>query len=211
MRSAHRGFLPRGGASREPELQSAAVTEKVYALWDQRPVRRAVWAVALAVLAIGLIAFVRSRHHDQATYQGAPATTPHNVFKDAGTQFGKKVPFPSEARSVVKQFVQEAILRENPVAARKLVSAKIRSSVSAADWAAGTLPLPQFPKKYFGGAGYDVLRSRERQVLLDVGLTSTAPETVKGFTMLVELRPVNGRWVVVSAAPRNSTPIPAAN
>jgi len=29
--------------------------------------------------------------------------------------------------------------------------------------------------------------------------------------MLVELRPVNGRWVVVSAAPRNSTPIPAAN
>ena len=89
---------------------------------------------------------------------------------------------------MIKQFVQEAILRENPVAARKLVSTKILSQVSTADWAAGTLPLPLFPKKYFGGAGYDVLRSRERQVLLDVGLTSTAPETVKGFTMLVELR-----------------------
>jgi hypothetical protein len=185
------------------------VTEKVYALWDQRPVRRVVWAVALAVLAIGAIAFVRSRHHDQVSYQGSAA--PQHVFKDPGTQFGKKVPFPAQARSVVRQFVQEAILRKDPEAARKLVGAKILASVSGADWAAGTLPLPQFPPTYFGGAGYHVLRSRERQVLLDVGMASTDPSTVPPYDMLVELRPVNGRWVVVSAGPRNSTPVPAAN
>jgi hypothetical protein len=185
------------------------VTEKVYALWDQRPVRRAVWAVALAVLAVGLIAFMRSRHHDQVTYQSSGAPQP--VFKDPGVQFGKKVPFPAEARSVVKQFVQDAILRQDPQAARKLVGAKILGTVSAADWAAGTLPLPQFPSKYFGGAGYHVLRSRERDVLLDVGMASKDPGSVPPYDMLVELRPVNGKWVVVSAGPRNSTPIPAAN
>lgn len=187
------------------------MTEKVYALWDQRPVRRAVWAVALAVLAIGLIAFVRSRHHDQVTYQGTPSTAPQHVFKDPGTQFGKKVPFPAAAQSVVKQFVQEAILRQDPEAARKLVSAKILATVSASDWAAGTLPLPQFPKAYFSGAGYHVLRSRQRQVLLDVGLASTDPNKVPPYDMLVELRPVNGHWIVVSAGPRNSTPVPSAN
>ena len=185
------------------------MTEKVYALWDQRPVRRAVWAVAFAVLAIGLIAFVRSRHHDQVTYQASDAPSQH-VFKDPGVQFGKKVPFPPQARSVAKQFVQDAILRKDPEAARKLVSAKILNTVSADEWAAGTMPLPQFPPQYFGGAGYDVLRSRERDVLLDVGLTSTAPGSVPPYDMLVELRPVNGHWVVVSAGPRNSTPTPAA-
>ncbi|HET6850563.1 MAG TPA: hypothetical protein VFH74_17030 [Gaiellales bacterium] len=187
------------------------MTEKVYALWDQRPVRRAVWAVVLVVLAIGLIAFIRSRHHD-VTYQGSAVTTPQQpVFKDPGTQFGKKVPFPAEARSVVKSFVQEAILRKDPDAARKLVSAKILATVSAADWSAGTLPLPQFPPAYFGGAGYHVLRSRQRDVLLDVGLASTNPGKVPPYDMLVELRPVNGHWLVVSAGPRNSTPVPAAN
>jgi hypothetical protein len=184
------------------------VTEKVYALWDQRPVRRVVWAVALGLLAVALIAFVRSRHHD-VTYQGSKATQP--VFHDPGAQFGAKQPLPAEARSVAKQFVNDAVLRKDPVAARKLVSAKLLGSVSAADWAAGSMPVPQFPPADFAGAGYKVLRSRQRDVLLDVAIASTRPETIKGYDMLVELRPVHGRWVVVSAAPRNSTPIPAAN
>src|SRR4051794_829823 len=101
--SARRGWRRPGGRTPDRDLQSSAVTEKVYALWDQRPVRRAVWAVALAVLAVGLIAFMRSRHHDQVTYKSSGAPQP--VFKDPGVQFGKKVPFPAEARSVVKQFV----------------------------------------------------------------------------------------------------------
>jgi hypothetical protein len=185
------------------------VTEKVYALWDQRPVRRVVWAVALGLFVVGLIAFVRSRHHDQVTYQGSG--TPQHVFKDPGAQFGAKQPLPADARSVAKQFVQDAVLRKDPAAARKLVSAKLLGSVSAAEWAAGSLPVPQFPPADFAGAGYKVLRSRERDVLLDVAIASTRPGTVKGYDMLVELRPVNGRWVVVSAAPRNSTPVPAAN
>ncbi len=203
------GARGRGARRQEGDDLHFAAVEKVNELWDQRPVRRAVWALALALLAIGLIAFIRSRHHDQVTYQGGPAGQ-QQVFNDPGAQFGGKVPFPPAARSVAKEFVQDAVLRKDPAAARALVSAKILHSVSASDWAAGTLPLPQFPAKYFGGAGFQVLRSRQRDVLVDIGLASTKPETIKAYDMLVELRPVNGHWVVVSAGPRNSTPVPAA-
>jgi hypothetical protein len=183
------------------------VTEKVYQLWDQRRVRRVVWALALTLLAVGVIAFVRSRQSQPVTYHGG---APRPVFKDAGARYGKPIRFTGEVRSVAKRFIRDGVLRKDPLAARALVGAKLRTAVSDADWAAGTLPIPQFPPKYFAGAGYDVLRARQRQVLVDVGIGSTAPNTVKAVTLLVELRPVGGHWRVVAAAPRNSTPIPAA-
>jgi hypothetical protein len=170
-------------------------------------VRRVVWAVALAVLAVGLIAFVRSRQTDQVTYHGG---APKPVFKDPGTQYGKKIAFTGKVRTVAKDFIRDGVLQKDPLAARALVGPKLRTAVSDADWAAGTLPIPQFPPRYFAGAGFDVLRARERQVLVDVGIRSTAPNTVKGFDLVLELRPVDGAWRVVAASPRNSTPIPAA-
>jgi hypothetical protein len=184
------------------------VTEKVYQLWDQRPVRRAIWALALALFAVGVIAFVRSRQPEQVTYRGG---APQHVFKDTGAQFGRKIRFTGQVRAVAKQFIHDGVLRNDPMAARALVGPKLRNAVSDADWAAGTLPIPQFPPKYFSGAGYHVLRARERQVLVDVGIASTAPNTVKGFDFVLELRPLGGHWRVISATPRNSTPVPSAS
>jgi hypothetical protein len=181
------------------------VTEKVTALWDQRPIRLAITALAAAVLVLGAIAYVQSRERKPVNYAGGTFTQANQT-----ALYGAKVPLPAEARSVARSFLSEAVLRKDPLAARDLVSPKLRAAASAADWASGTLPVPQFPAKVFAGAAYDVLRSRQRDVLMDVQIGSTKPNSIKGYDMLLELRPFNGHWLVVSAAPRNSTPVPSA-
>lgn len=182
------------------------MSEKVIALWDQRPIRLAIGALAAVVLVLGAIAFVQSRERKPVNYSGgAPFTNP-----SATAQYGPKVPLPAEARTVARTFLSEAVLRKDPLSARQLVSPKLRAAASAADWARGTIPVPQFPANVFAGAAYDVLRSRQRDVLLDVQIGSTKPNSIKGYDLLVELRPFNGHWLVVSAVPRNSTPVPSA-
>jgi hypothetical protein len=182
------------------------VSEKVIALWDQRPIRLAIGALAAVVLVLGAISFVQSRERKPVNYSGgSPFTAPNET-----ALYGRKVPLPAEARTVARTFLSEAVLRKDPLSARKLVSPKLRAAASAADWASGTIPVPQFPAKVFAGAAYDVLRSRQRDVLMDVQIGSTKPNSIKGYDLLVELRPFSGHWLVVSAAPRNSTPVPSA-
>jgi hypothetical protein len=62
----------------------------------------------------------------------------------------------------------------------------------------------------FSGAAYQVLRSRSRDVLLDVRMGSTNSNVTKSLDLLIEMKPVGGHWIVVSAAPRNSTAVPSA-
>jgi hypothetical protein len=181
------------------------VSEKVISLWDQRPIRLAIGALAAAVLVVGVVAFVQSRERKPVNYSGGVFTQPNQT-----ALYGPKVPLPAEARTVARTFLSEAVLRKDPLSARELVSPKLRAAASAADWASGTIPVPQFPAKVFAGAAYNVLRSRERDVLMDVQIGSTKPNSIKGYDMLLELRPFNGHWLVVSAAPRNSTPVPSA-
>jgi hypothetical protein len=182
------------------------MSAKVIALWDQRPVRLAFSAVAAVVLVAGLISFVLSRQSSTPDYTGgAPYTAPN-----ATKQYGANVKLPVEARTLARSFIRDGVLRMDPMAARAMVSAKLQSVATKAQWAAGTIPVPQFPKSVFAGASYNVLRSRSRDVLLDVQLGSTDPNVTKSVDLLIEMKPVAGQWLVVSVAPRNSTPIPAA-
>ena len=91
-----------------------------------------------------------------------------------------------------------------------MVSAKLQSVATKQQWKAGTIPVPQFPDSVFAGAAYKVLRSRSHDVLLDVQMGSTNPSVTKSLDLLIEMKPVGGHWIVVSAAPRNSTAVPSA-
>jgi hypothetical protein len=182
------------------------MSAKVIALWDQRPVRLAFSAVAAVVLVAGLISFVQSRQSSPPDYAGgAPYTAP-----SATQQYGAKVKLPAEARTLARSFVRDGVLRRDPWAARAMVSAKLQSVATRQQWKAGTIPVPQFPAAVFSGAAYKVLRSRSRDVLLDVQMGSTNPSVIKAVHLLIEMKPVGGHWIVVSAAPRNSTPVPSA-
>jgi len=178
----------------------------VIALWDQRPVRLAFSAVAAVVLVAGLISFVVSRQSSTQNYTGgAPYTEP-----TASQQYGAKVKLPVEARTLARSFIRDGVLRHDPWAARAMVSAKLQSVATRQQWKAGTIPVPQFPQSVFAGAAYKVLRSRSRDVLLDVQLGSTNSTVTKSVDLLIEMKPVGGHWIVVSVAPRNSTAVPSA-
>jgi hypothetical protein len=182
------------------------MSAKVIALWDQRPVRLAFSAVAAVVLVAGLIAFVQSRHTSTPDYTGgSPFTAP-----GATQQFGAKVKLPVEARTLARSFVRDGVLRHDPLAARAMVSTKLQSVATRQQWKAGTIPVPQFPASVFAGAAYKVLRSRSHDVLLDVQMGSTNPSVTKSLDLLIEMKPVGGHWIVVSAAPRNSNAVPSA-
>jgi hypothetical protein len=182
------------------------MSAKVIALWDQRPVRLAFSAVAAVVLIAGLISFVESRQSSTPVYTGgSPFTEPN-----ATQQYGEKVKLPVEARTLARAFVHDGVLRHNPLAARAMVSTTLQSVATKQQWKAGTIPVPQFPAGVFSGAAYKVLRSRSRDILLDVQLGSTDPSVTKSLELLIEMKPVRGHWIVVSVAPPNSTPIPSA-
>src|SRR6185312_6211843 len=134
---------------------------------------------------------------------GAPYTTP-----SVTQQYGEKVKLPVEARALARSFIRDGVLRHDPWAARSMVSAKLQSVATTQQWKAGTIPVPQFPDSVFAGAAYKVLRSRSHDVLLDVQMASTNPSVTKSLDLLIEMKPVGGHWIVVSAAPRNSTPGP---
>jgi hypothetical protein len=171
-----------------------------------RPVRLLFSAACAAVLVVGAIAFVQSRQHAATNYSGgAPYKQP-----SATKQYGAWTKLPTDAQHLAKLFVRDAVLRQDTVAAKAMVSPAIRAGATDHQWQIGTIPVPQFPKQYFAGAGYKVLRSRQRDVLLQVALGSTDPAQAKALQLLIEMKPVNGHWQVVAATPPNSTPIPSA-
>jgi hypothetical protein len=171
-----------------------------------RPVRLLFGALCAGVLAVGLVAFVHSRQHSTPNYTGGSPFAQPNPTK----LYGSSVKLPADAQHLAKLFVRDAVLRQDTAAAKAMVSPSIRAGATDHQWAIGTIPVPQFPKQYFGGAAFKVLRSRQRDVLLDVQLGSTNAAQAKSLELLLEMKPVHGKWQIVAAAPPNSSPVPSA-
>jgi hypothetical protein len=184
------------------------VSTRVIELWDQRPIRLVVSALAAAVLVLGMITFVRSRQPKAVDYAGSKPLSHEAQLR---AEYGRKIPLPAEVRTVARSLVSDGILRRDPLAARKLVSPELAAAATDQQWAQGSLPMPQFPAKDFAGAGYKVMRSRARDVLLQVTIGSTDVNAARPLAVLVELRRFGGHWLVVQAAPPNSIPTPSGN
>jgi len=184
------------------------MSTRVLELWDQRPIRLAVSALSAVVLVIGLVAFVRSRETKPVNYAASPPAPSRQ--QQLTTEYGPKIPVPAEAKRVTRRLIQDGVLRKDPLAARKLVSARMSAAATDQQWAQGTLPMPQFPAKLFTGAGLQTMRSRAHDVLFLVSIGTADATAAPPLSLLVELVHRQGHWVVVGAAPPNSSGVPTA-
>jgi hypothetical protein len=187
----------------------AGVTTRVTELWDRPRYRRSFILLAVVVLAAGL--WVNRRQAPASQVYPATAANPFHQT-DLTARYGPRIKLPDEVRTDAKRFVQTAILRSNPAAAWEMVAPGVRAGLTRAQWAGGAIPVPQFPRADFGGAGYNVVRSRARDVLMDVAVLSKRPSVVQSMETLLEFRPAaGGGWLITYAAVKGqSPPLPAA-
>ena len=175
-------------------------------LWDRSLVRLVFTTVSVIVLIAGLVVFISSRN---GAREGAPgsaiAATP-----SATKLYGAPIKLPPEAVHTARRFIQTAVLRHDPAASWALVTAKERAGTSQAQWDKGNMPVVPYPRKGFSGARFKILRSRQRDVLIQVLLTSHTLG-VKPSVDFLELVPSGGRWLVTYWAPRGQNPpLPSA-
>ncbi len=131
---------------------------------------------------------------------------------NASKAYGKTIPLPHSVLVSARKFVKDGVLREDPGATWSMVEPKLRAGISRAEWNSGNIPVPQFSRKYFGGLGMHVVRSREREIFLDMAVASKDPLAASNLETLIEFKPQpGGGWKISYVAPRGSQPpVPAA-
>ncbi|MGN6378226.1 MAG: hypothetical protein ACTHNU_04685 [Gaiellales bacterium] len=183
------------------------MTARVAELWDRPPVRWAFTMLAVAVLAVGAISYWNSRH--PAQHASGPSVNAYSSGNPAA--FGAPIPFPAKARTLLRQFVKDGILRQNPAATYDMVSPKLHAGMTRSQWATGNIPIPEFPKSAFGGAGLKIMRSRQHELLVKIPIASNSAQTATSLTTLLELKPFGDKWVITYAGVfGGGPPIPAA-
>jgi hypothetical protein len=176
-------------------------------MWDRSLVRAVFTTVSVIVLVAGLVVYVSSR--DGAKVAGVPGSalaqtrTPEQLY-------GPKIKLPPEAVRTARRFIQTAVLRQDTTASWALVTPKERAGTSEAQWDKGDMPVVPYPQKGFSGARFNIIRSRQRDVLIQV-LLSSHTLGVKPTTDFLELVPSGGRWLVTYWAPQGQNPpLPSA-
>jgi hypothetical protein len=182
--------------------------ERVGQMWDRSLVRAVFSTIAAIVLVAGLVLFVESRHPASvASGPGGPAvaSTPN-----ATAQYGKRIKMPPAAVRTAQRFIQTAVLRKDVAASWALTTPRERAGFTHAQWITGNIPVVPFPREKFGSAKVKVDRSRERDILLEVLLTSKKLG-VAPIDDFMELVPSGKGWLVTYFAPRGvNPPVPSA-
>lgn len=188
------------------------MTAKVTEYWDRPWYRRGFVAVALAILAAGIAVTVARSHSGPAAPAALPPATSPFRPTNPTAKYGHVIPTPPSVMVKARRFVKDAVLREHPGATWSMVTPTLRQGISHADWRSGNIPVPEFPRDRFAGAGYKVLRSRQREVLLALTIASTNPLKVHFIQTFIEFRRSGGAWKVSYVGPRGGgPPVPAAS
>lgn len=192
MRSSSRGTL--------------TAVERVGHLWDRSPVRAVFTTVSVIVLVAGLVVFLTSRNGPSAGAPGPAVASPTS----ATALYGKRIAMPPQAVATARKFIQTAVLRANVGAAWALTTPKERAGFTRAQWDTGDIPVVPYTRKGFSGARFTIARSRQRDILIQV-LLSSHTLGVKPSVDFLEMVPSGGRWLVSYWAPRGENPpVPAA-
>jgi hypothetical protein len=184
------------------------IVERVGQMWDRSLVRAVFSAIAVIVLVTGLVLFVESRHPASvASGPGGPAiASPQSPT----ALYGQPIKLPRAAVHAAQRFIQTAVLRQDVAASWDMATPKERGGLSRAQWNTGNIPVVPYPRRGFSGARFQTVRSRQRDILLQVLLTSHTLG-VKPSVDFLELVPRGGRWLVAYWAPRGENPpVPAA-
>lgn len=182
--------------------------ERVGQLWDRALVRAVLSTVSVIVLVAGVIVYASSRNPVKvADVPGSALAAQPNAAK----LYGPRIALPKQALDTAKRFINAAVLRKDVGAAWAISTPKVHGGLTHARWDTGNIPVVPYPRAKFGGARFKTDRSRQRDILLEV-LLSSHKLGVQPVDFFMELVPAgNGKWVVQNYAPRGvNPPIPAA-
>jgi hypothetical protein len=177
------------------------VTRLVEAL-DRRPVR---WAIAL--LAVGLLlAGVIALGNREATRTvmgptGRSASPAEEPISDRA-KYGSVITLPISALGVSRDFIRAAVLRTDMPRAWDISAPALKAGYTRRQWLTGTIPVVPFPARAFSRAAFKTVRSRQRDILLLVYVTSKHEALVRSQDFMLELVPVHHHWLVSYWAPR---------
>ena len=176
-------------------------------MWDRSLVRAVFTTLSVIVLIAGLVVYVSSRDGAKIAAGNGPAVAP---AKSAEQLYGPEIAMPKSALRTAQKFIQTAVLRNDVGAAWALVTPHVRGGLTRAQWNTGNIPVVPYPQEKFGGAKFKIDRHRERDILLEVLLTSHKPG-VAPIDDFLELVPSSHGWLVQNFTPRGvNPPIPAA-
>ena len=181
--------------------------ERVGQLWDRSLIRAVFTTVSVIVLIAGLVVFISSRNGAKVATVPGSALAP---TKSAEQLYGPKIKMPESALHTAQRFIQTAVLRNDVAAAWALVTPHVRAGLTRSQWNTGDIPVVPYPSEKFGGAKFKIDRARERDILLEVLLTSHKLG-VAPIDDFIELVPSGKGWLVQTFTPRGvNPPIPAA-
>jgi hypothetical protein len=182
--------------------------ERVGQLWDRALVRAVLSAIAVIVLVAGVIVYASSR--DGVKVADVPGSALAGK-PNAERLYGAKIAMPKAALTTARSFIDAAVLRKDVAAAWGMSTPRVHGGLTQSRWDTGNIPIVPYPRAKFGGARFKVDRSRQRDILLEV-LLSSHKQGVAPVDFFMELVPSGaGRWLVANYAPRGvNPPLPAA-
>ena len=189
-------------------LATLSDVQRVGRLFDRRPFELLFALFCAVVLAVGVVMFLSSRTHASGS---TPAPASAKPF-DQDAEFGNPIPLPDAAVTVARRFIATAVLRQHLERSWPLLAPSYKQGFTKAQWLRGNIPVVPFPSKGFQQARFKVIRSRVKDVLLEVLLLSHAKGVGGGQIFFIGLEPAadGDAWLVHYWGPRGSSPpIPA--
>jgi hypothetical protein len=188
------------------------VLGRIEAAFDSRGRRTLLSLVAAAVLTAGVLATLNRET------SGAPATTPAHklptIAQVEQQKFGDQITPSRKAIGTARDFIANVVLRKDLAAGWPDITPKLRGeSMTREQWLSGSIPVVPYSAKDFGKAGIQIVRARQKSILLLVLITPKKGSTAGQQDYFLELVPAEGRWLVNYWAPKGrlDAPVPLAN
>jgi len=158
--------------------------------------------VAIAGFVAAVVAFGhRSPQHAAARSANRSSPASQHTVSDR-ERYGARIAVPNAALGTSREFIRTAVLRTDLSGSWQLSAPALKTGFTRKRWLTGTIPVTPFPERAFADASFKVVRSRERDILLVVYVTSKDQALVRSQDFMLELVPVRRHWLVSYWAPR---------
>jgi hypothetical protein len=161
---------------------------------SHRARRRLLWAAALLVAAGVAALVIVLLPEDHGGIASSVASGPVQTVARP-----RQVRMTPQVRRRIDQlfdrFVPAAIARRDPIGARADVTRSLREQATAAEWRAGTIPVPPFDPAGTTFHGWTTIYSYPRDVSVELTLQPRRPRDPVG-SFVVNLKQVGSRWLV---------------
>jgi hypothetical protein len=168
----------------------------------RRPVRLTITLVAIAAFVAAIVALPRGSPEQAAAHSAKRSSVSPQPSVSDRKRYGARIAVPKSVLAKSREFIRTAVLRTDLPRAWQLSAPALKTGFTKQRWLTGTIPVTPFPERAFGDASFKVVRSRERDILLVVYVTSKDQALVRSQDFMLELVPVRRHWLVSYWAPR---------